>query len=224
MKIDLHAHSVYSRHPLWRNEAFGTPKQMIDFAIKMGLGGLAITDHDSIKGALEGLKYAKKLNDFLFVPGVEVTTKEGHVLALGVRENIPKKLSIQETIDRIHDLGGMAIAPHPYAGFRASSIKDAVRRYKFDAVEVINGGTRIRAIRKAYRVAKELKLPMVAGSDSHYWKDIGKIYNIIECDSIDSLFREIRKGRVVMKGRPFGFYSCARLATKKFLRSIVSRL
>ncbi len=225
MKIDLHSHSVYSKHPIWRNEAFGTPKQMIKMAVKKGLSGLAITDHDSVKGTLKGLEYAKTLKNFLFVPGVEVSSRDGHILALGIKENIPKRLPAQETIDRIHDLGGLAIAPHPYAGWpRTSSLKDTVRRCRFDAIEVINGGTRISAMRKAYRVAKELGLPITAGSDSHYWKDLGQIYNIIDCDSIDSLFRAIKKGKVIPKGRPFGFYSGARLATKKFLRSITSRL
>ena len=60
IKIDLHTHSVYSKHAIWGDEAFGNPKQMIDVAIERGLNGLAITDHNSIRGALEGLKYAKK--------------------------------------------------------------------------------------------------------------------------------------------------------------------
>jgi len=226
IKIDLHTHSVYSKHAIWRNEAFGSPKQMIDFAIKKGLNGLAITDHNSIRGALEGLEYSKKLKNFLFIPGVEVSSLGGHIVALGVKEEIQKKLSVQETIDRIHELGGIAIAAHPYAGWpRIASLKDAILNYRFDAIEVLNGGTRVNANRKAYKAAKELNIPVVAGSDSHHWKDIGLIYNIIYCEpTIDSALKAIGKGKVVVKGRPFGLYSKMRLVTRKLIRSVSSRI
>ncbi len=226
MRIDFHSHSLYSKHPILKNEAFGTPKQMIDIAIKNGLNGLAITDHDSIKGSIKGLEYSKKIKDFLFVTGVEVSSSEGHILALGIEENVKKNLGVRETIDKIHELGGIAIAAHPYAGWpRTSSLKDNIKKYKFDAIEVLNGGTRVNANRKAYRVAMDLNLPITAGSDSHYFRDLGSIYNIVDCDySLDSLFKSIRKNELVLKGRPFGFYSNARLVTRKFLRTITSRL
>lgn len=225
MKIDLHCHSVYSKHTIWGNEAFGRPDQMIDMAIQNGLNGLAITDHNSVRGSLEGLKYAKK-KDFLLIPGTEVSSLGGHIVALGVKEDITRKLPIPDTIKRIHDLGGIAIAAHPYAGWpRTASLKDSIRKYRFDAIEVLNGGTSVSKNRKAYSVAKELGVPMTAGSDSHYWRDIGLIYNIIDCNSsADSIFRAIKKGKVIVKGRPFGFYSQTRLATKKVLRSITSRI
>ena len=220
VKIDLHTHSIYSIHWLWKNEAFGTPKEMVKMAIQKGLNGLSITDHNSVKGSLEGLKYAKKLKNFLLVPGSEVKSEEGDILAIGIKEDVPKELPVQETIDRIHDLGGIAIAAHPYAGFpRRSAVKDAIKKYRFDAVEILNGGTRWRDNKKAYDVAKELKYPMTGGSDAHYWKDIGEIYNVINCSlSVDDVLEAIKKGRVIIKGRPFGLYSKMRLATRKVLR------
>ncbi len=226
MKIDFHSHSVYSKHTIWGNEAFGRPDQMIDMAISKGLNGLAITDHNSVRGSLEGLRHAKKIKNFLLIPGTEVSSREGHIVALGVKEDISRKLTVPETIDRVHDLGGLAIAAHPYAGWpRTASLGDAIRKYKFDAIEVLNGGTRVNANRKAYRVAKEMGVPMTAGSDSHYWKDLGLIYNLVDCGpSVDSVLRAIRKGKVLPQGRPFGFYTGLRLATRKFVRSITSRL
>ena len=133
---------------------------------------------------------------------------------------------MQETIDRIHELGGIAIAAHPYAGWpRIASLKDAILNYRFDAIEVLNGGTRVNANRKAYKAAKELNIPVVAGSDSHHWKDIGLIYNIIYCEpTIDSALKAIGKGKVVVKGRPFGLYSKMRLVTRKLIRSVSSRI
>lgn len=226
IKVDLHTHSVYSKHRIWGNEAFGTPKQMIKFAMKNGLNALAITDHDSMKGSLIGMEYAKSLKDFVLIPGSEVSSLGGHILALGIRENVQKGLSVQETIDRIHQLGGIAIAPHPYSGFpRTSSLKDSIKKYRFDVVEVLNGGTRMRDNRKAYRVAKEMNYPMSGGSDAHYWKDIGAIYNVVDCDlSVDDILESLKKGSAVIKGRPFGFYSKMRLGAKKVLRSLSVRL
>lgn len=225
VKIDLHTHSVYSKHTIWGNEAFGTPEQMIRKAILEGFNGLAITDHNSVKGALVGLKHASGKN-FVLVPGSEVGSAEGHIVALGIKEDVPAKLPVKETIERIHDLGGIAVAAHPYAGWpRMSSLRDAIRSHRFDAIEVLNGGTHVGPNRKAYRVAKELSLPMTAGSDSHYWKDLGLIYNVIECNpSVDSILEAIRKGKVLPCGRPFGLYSRMRLGTKKVIRSFSSRI
>jgi len=226
IKIDLHCHSIYSQHPLWGNEAFGTPRQMIKKAVAEGFNGLAITDHDSVKGTLEGIKCARNFKDFLLVPGTEVSSAGGHILAIGIKECVPKNLSVPETIDKIHDLGGMAIAAHPYAGFpRFSSLKDAAKKYRFDAIEVINGGAHVSQNRKAYRVAKELDLPYTAGSDSHYWKDLGLIYNIIESSlSVPSLLNAIKKKKIIVRGRPLGLYSRMRLGTKKVIRSLSSRI
>jgi len=222
LKIDFHTHSFYSKHKIWKTEAFGKPRQMIDKARQMGLNGLAITDHDSVKGSLVGMKYAKKLKDFLLVPGSEVSSADGHMVALGITENVPKNLTAGETIDRVHDLGGIVIAAHPYGSWpRKDVLRDRIKVNDFDAIEILNGGLTINANRKAYLAAKELKLPMTAGSDSHHWKDLGGIYNILECEmEIESLFRAIMKGRIEIVGRPFGFYTGARLVTRK-IRQIV---
>mgnify|MGYP000268173905 CR=1 FL=1 len=220
IKIDIHTHSVYSKHRIWGSAGFGTPKQMIKFAIKKGLNGLAITDHNSVKGSLIGMKYAKKLKNFVFITGSEIRSERGDILALGVNEDIPKGLSVQETIDKIHQLGGIAIAPHPYGGFpRRSSLRDAVRKYRFDALEVLNGGTRSWDNKKAYEVAKELNYPMVGGSDAHHWKDIGTIYNLMESDlSVDDILNTLKKGKVTVIGKPFGIYSKLRVGVKKVLK------
>ena len=226
LKIDFHCHSLYSKHNFWKTEAFGSPRQMIDMARKRGLNGLAITDHDSVKGSLEGMKYAKNLKDFLLVTGSEVSSDGGHIVALGIRKNIPKGLSVGETVDRIHDQGGLAIAAHPYGSWpRKDVLRDKIKNQKFDAIEILNGGLTIKGNRKAYESAGEMKLPMTAGSDSHHWKDLGKIYNILECEpNLDSLFREIKKGRIQIVGRPFGFYSGARLVTRKIQYLIKNRI
>ena len=126
VKADLHVHTIYSRDSLI------TPEELVFYAKKRGLTAVAVTDHDRIDGAL---KIARE-TDFLIIPGIEVSSRNGHIVGLNVQEPIPKGLSPDETVDRIHGAGGVAVACHPFALFKGSLGKHA--NAKFDAVETIN--------------------------------------------------------------------------------------
>ena len=104
MKIDLHIHSIYS------SDGTLEIKEILKLARKIGLDAIAITDHNEIKGALK----AKKMNIIPVIRGIEISSKEGHILAYGVDCKIPRDLSVEETIDRIRDCSGIAVAAHPY--------------------------------------------------------------------------------------------------------------
>ena len=93
IKLDLHVHSKYSE------DGIGTPKELIKSLKKKGLQGMAITDHNNIEGCIKTLKIAPK--DFIVIPGIEISTLDGHILALNVKKKIPRKLSIEETVDII---------------------------------------------------------------------------------------------------------------------------
>ena len=128
MKIsaDLHVHTTYSKDSLI------TPKDLVYYAKKRGLNAVAVTDHNQLEGAH---KIAKE-TDFLIIPGMEVSSADGHIVALNVQELIPRGLSAPETVERIHKAGGVAIACHPYVYFKGC-LKGNVCG-TFDAVEVIN--------------------------------------------------------------------------------------
>jgi predicted metal-dependent phosphoesterase TrpH len=87
---------------------------MIEAAIRKRLGGIIITDHDSAKGGLVGKEAARGYGGFKVIPGAEITSRIGHVLAIDVDENIQKGLGVEETVELIHDLGGIAVASHPF--------------------------------------------------------------------------------------------------------------
>jgi len=92
MIFDLHIHSKYSTL-----DCFVEVDDIIKRAKARGLNGIAICDHDKIRGSLEALKYSSK--EFLVIPGSEVSSDDGHILALGVKEVIqrvcrPRRLSI----------------------------------------------------------------------------------------------------------------------------------
>jgi predicted metal-dependent phosphoesterase TrpH len=193
IKADLHVHTTYSKDSLI------TPEDLIFYAKQKGLNAVAVTDHNTLDGAW---KIAKETADFLVLPGMEVSSADGHIVALNVKELIPRGLSAKETVEMIHKAGGVAIACHPYV-FLKGCLRDAVSD-QFDAIEVINARAFPfkRSIKKAEAAAKLHHLHRVAGTDSHYGPMIGCAYTAIEAEeaSVDAVCRAIVEG----KCQPFG--------------------
>ena len=176
-KYDLHIHTKYSKCSNLE------PKDILRIAKSKGLNGIAITDHDTIKGALE----VKKLNldkDFEVIVGEEVSTDLGHVQAFYVKEKIqPGKF--EEVIKKIKKQDALVVIPHPndFGILRSSKIN--LKKYKdlFDAVEGINGRVFFNSLnKKTQKPVKELNLALTAGSDSHFKEEIGKCYTLFEKD------------------------------------------
>ncbi|HDH41206.1 MAG TPA: PHP domain-containing protein [Candidatus Altiarchaeales archaeon] len=178
MKIDIHTHSSYS-------DGANTPGEMVRYAKKIGLDGIAITDHNVIDGAIKALRYNSE--DFTVIPGIEVSSKEGHILGLGITELIERAIPAEEVVERIHELGGIAIAAHPYDRFR-SGVGDLIYKIDFDAIEVINGRT-ILTTRDMRKIAKNIKLPKVGGSDAHSLDELGSVSIVVDNDPIESILK-----------------------------------
>ena len=188
LKIDLHIHSQYSE------DATGSPREIMKLLQKKGLHGMAITEHNSIKGSLEALKLKSK--DFVIIPGVEISTADGHLLALGVKEDITRNLSVQETIEKILDAGGIPIVPHLFrkmSGIKKEKLETI--HQKIPAIEVFNGCSLPKTNIKTAKVAKEFNLGGTGGSDAHDPSYVGYGYTIIESTemNIDSILSEINK-------------------------------
>jgi predicted metal-dependent phosphoesterase TrpH len=190
MKFELHCHSHYSRGTKLPTEGIPSPKEIVRQAKKVGLGGIAITDHNVFK-AHEAAAEAKK-QKILLIPGEEVSTLEGHVLGIGINEFIPPRLSLEETVEKIREQGGIAIAPHPFdikgEGVRGGFIK-------CDAVEVFSGLNLDRFSNMIAR-SKTRGFPQVVGSDAHTLDMVGKCVNITEAGDLDSVLKKIKKGDV----------------------------
>jgi predicted metal-dependent phosphoesterase TrpH len=186
VKADLHVHTNYS------SDSVITPKELVFYAKKRGLTAVAVTDHNQVEGAL---KISKEAN-FLIIPGIEVSSLHGHIVGLNVNALIPRDLSADKTVDRIHEAGGIAIACHPFALFKGSIGNHASE--KFDAVEAINASAFpfSRATRKAHQLAERLKLPKVAGTDAHYAPVIGQAYTLIDSEAnVEAIIKAITAGR-----------------------------
>jgi predicted metal-dependent phosphoesterase TrpH len=145
---------------------------------KKGLDGVAVTDHNTIEGALIVRKIAPP--NFVVIVGEEIRTKEGEILGYFLKEEIPAQRSIEETIERTKDQGGLVGIPHPFGSFRKSNIKiSALERIieRVDFIEVFNSRNIFaKDDKKALILSQEKVLPPLIGSDAHLSCEVGKAY------------------------------------------------
>ena len=195
--IDLHTHTFFS------GDGVSSPEDLIAAARAKNLHGVAITDHntcDAITYLLDkGLMRMDGLpvDDFLILPGVEVTTAEGHLLCIGATLPFLKGTPAQTVCDMIHERGGLAIPPHPYDLFRAGIRFSSLEKLTVDAVEVFNAATTLRRYnRYAFKYAQIRGLPMTAGSDAHHAAAVGTAYTILNTEdfSVKGILTQIVKG------------------------------
>jgi hypothetical protein len=175
-----------------------TPEELVFYAKKRGLDGVAVTDHDRLDGAL---KIAKE-TDFLIIPGMEISSLNGHVIGLNLQEPVPSGLSVDETVDKIHELDGIAIACHPVTFFKGSLKKHV--NSKFDAVEVINSSAIPfnYSVRRSKEIASRLGITRVAGSDAHYGPEIGYAYTLVDAElEVDKVVKAVSNGSCIPFGR-----------------------
>jgi len=162
MKADLHVHSCYS------NDGVSTPEQIVERAIEMGLGCVAITDHNSFKAYHD----VKDNGRIIIIPAEEVSSQDGHILAFGIDRQIARGMTIKETIEAIHEAGGYAFAAHPYRWWSGLGEKNTLDN-PFDGTESRNARSVPRDNRRSQKLAKRIGKPISAGSDAHSPSRIG---------------------------------------------------
>lgn len=193
VKIDLHVHTNYS-------DGTDSPEELIRHAEKIGLDGLGITDHDTFGGLHKALEIE---TDLIIVPGIEISTTKGHIIAYGVTDGeFEMGLTPKETVDIIHRNGGIAVAAHPFDYIRYG-IKDVIFDLNIDAVEVINGCITFKHFNKlAFEAAIKLDLPMIAGSDGHCTEEIGNAWTdfLVEPETWQDVISMILKKETIPVG------------------------
>lgn len=201
-KIDLHCHSRFSA------DGVSEPEEIIAMAKARGLNGVAITDHNTC----ECVDYFREKNllkesgepvdGFLIIPGQEITTAEGHLLALGIVLPNLKGISAKEAVTMIHAKGGIAVAPHPYDLFRAGIRESVLETLDLDGIEVFNAATTLkRCNRQARQYSQKHRLPMTAGSDAHHAQAVGVSYTVFypEIFNVQGILRSIGKNTEVVE-------------------------
>lgn len=216
MKFELHCHSCYSKGTKIPWEGIPTPEEIIRRAKRISLDGIAITDHKTTKAWASASKEAKK-QGIMFIQGVELQTRAGHVIALGINEPVKNSLSFEETIDRIHQEGGIAIAAHPF-DIRGEGVGKLAAMA--DAIEMFNS-LNIDKVSNRFILSKfgGLQMPKVVGSDAHTLEMLGRATNIIDADDVDSLLKRIKKGDVKFQTDYIGMNEVINWARERLSRS-----
>ncbi|MFC2142802.1 PHP domain-containing protein [Candidatus Aenigmatarchaeota archaeon] len=190
MLLEMHAHTTYSRRMKVKYDGVSTPEEIIKAAKAANLDAITITDHNTMYGYQKAKKYGKKYGVKVF-PGEEISSIDGHVIGFGINQQIRAGMTAEETIDKIHNQGGIAIAVHPF-DLHNKGIKE--KALKCDATEMFNAINieRLSNI-KARRFIMKNKLPYTAGSDAHSAEMVGRAVNDLDTTSIDSVIRSIKK-------------------------------
>ena len=187
IRLDLHVHSQFSP------DGRASLELLVDQLGLAGLNGFALTDHNSVAGHRRLAELAKRFPMYWFLPGVEVSTQEGHVLAYGVAEVPPVHRPIAETLDWIRSRGGVSALAHPLrwahgVGRRIAALSQA------DAIETMNGHNAELANAGAELIAARRGLASTGGSDAHHVSELGRAFTEfpVETSSVDELLAHLR--------------------------------
>jgi predicted metal-dependent phosphoesterase TrpH len=196
-QIDLHCHSWYS------GDGVSNPESLVAAAKAKGLNGFAITDHNTCDAYAymvdRGIARAdgQPVDGFLVIPGVEVSTYEGHLLCIGAVLPQLKGETAADVVPAIQRAGGVAIPAHPYDVFRAGIREEVMDSLKVDGIEVFNAAISVRKYNERARdYAQQRGLAMIAGSDAHHESAIGTARMIFDTSdfSVAGIVAAIKAG------------------------------
>jgi predicted metal-dependent phosphoesterase TrpH len=194
MELDLHVHTRFSRDS--RND----PARVVETALRRGLGGIAVCDHDAF-GGVKAVRAAAPPG-FLVIPGMEISTRFGHLLGLFLREPVRTKDPF-EAVEAIHAQGGLAVLAHPFARHRAI---DPLFASRLDGCEGYNArysrASRRRGPGGEPRViafAREHRLAVTGGSDAHFLWEVGRGRTVVEGTALEDVKRAILERRTTFR-------------------------
>jgi predicted metal-dependent phosphoesterase TrpH len=196
VRIDMHVHSSASP------DSRLTLDEAVSQAKRVGLHGLAITDHNLLWGSPVPGRVVE-VSGITILPGIEVSTREGHLLAYFVSQAPAPHQPLVDTLREVHAAGGLAILPHPYRLFHGAAHQLGSLRLPLEGVEVLNGHTSATRNRRAKEWAKERGLRFFGGSDAHAPQEVGSCYTEIAW-SEDGWKATLHNGTTVLGGPGIG--------------------
>ncbi len=199
--VDMHVHTMFS-------DGVHSVREVLMYAKAKGLNGIAITDHNTVAGALRSLGEAKRLG-LLVIPGVEVNCREGHILLYGVREELPQRLRHRPTVSEVVDYGLensiLVSIAHPYGRtlflkYPVVEIAEVLRRVQ--GIEVLNGRTPMSRNELALRLAQELGKVYTAGSDAHVVDELGRVRVFVDnpVESYEDFLEYVKRKKIRVIG------------------------
>ncbi|HEY5873595.1 MAG TPA: glycosyltransferase [Gaiellaceae bacterium] len=215
--IDLHLHTD------WSHDCSIPAEDLLDHAEEVGLGGIAVTDHNVFGGALEAVELART-RDLVVIPGEEVKTdNQGEVIGLFLEEEIPRGMSFADTIDAIREQGGLVYLPHPFDRMHAIPDPATIHRHlaEIDVLEVYNA----RLLRdsfndEALRFARKYRLLQGAGSDAHVLQGVGTgVVRMRRFDGPEEFLLSLRSAEILRRPK-----SLAYLQSLKWVAQVKERV
>jgi len=197
MIIDMHVHTMVSS--VCSSIA---PEDLVKTAMEIGLDGICVTEHGAIEGAMVAKEIGRKY-DFPIFTGMEVQSREGHLLLFGYMEKIEGVLPAHEIIDMVEAVGGIVIPAHPYRvpfGWYSGAVEQALEESEFvkmfRVIEMYNGLSLPEENRTAEEFCKKTGIYGIGGSDAHWIGDVGCCTTIFEAEIADEkqLMEELKKG------------------------------
>jgi hypothetical protein len=189
------------------------PIEMVKVAKARGLDGIAITDHNAVDGAKKARAYGDSAG-VLVIVATEVSTADGHVLAYGVDQTLPRDRSARETVEDTLALAGVPVAAHPYR-FWSGLGEEETLASSFAAYEAQNARTLRRGNTRAQSLAAAQRVGLTGGSDAHFYHEIGRAVTIVDGGSTEGeVLEALRRGTTRAEGTDRGAGATARYVTK----------
>jgi len=189
-KADLHIHTTWG-------DGTATVRQIMDHVAEGHLDVIAITDHDDLRAGWEARERSGAYH-FEVIPGIEITTLQGHLLALFLERPVKMLRSLEWTIRAVHDQGGVCIAPHPLSWLTRSLGERAVRgaSSELDGIEVINPSLagRVTAAKVVRLNEQVLHLPETGSSDAHHLQGVGSAFTEFEGHTAEDFRHSLKAG------------------------------
>jgi len=172
VRIDLHLHSRYS------HDGRSTLEELIERCAECGLDRIALTDHNTVEGALALAEIAPDLA----IVGEEAKTREGEVIGLFITRRLPPYMRAEDVMDMIHEMGGLTYVPHPLDRHRSNFTTERMLELadRIDIVETYNAWCEPAENQAAARLAKDLEKVSATGSDAHAASELGRSWMEID--------------------------------------------
>jgi predicted metal-dependent phosphoesterase TrpH len=190
LRLDLHVHSRHSP------DGTMTVQRLVGALPSAGVHGFALTDHNTVAGVPELRDIAARRPDLVLLPGVEVSTREGHLLVYGVGEAPPAGLPFADALDWARAQQGVAIPAHPFRWFHGVGRRIA-ETASVPGLETLNGHTGPRANRATASVAAGRQIGATGGSDTHLPGELGRAYTEFPegVRTLEEVLDALRRGR-----------------------------
>jgi predicted metal-dependent phosphoesterase TrpH len=210
-RIDLHVHSR------WSPDGRATVDELVEAAGRARLDGFALTDHNSVAGHPRLAALAREHPALVLLPGVETSTREGHLLAYGLGEAPPAGRPADETVAWVLAHGGVPVVAHPFRHVHGVG-ESVARRLPVSAIEVVNGHNGRAQNARALAIATERPLGRTGGSDAHRREEVGRAWTrfSLAATAPEELLEELRRGSTVGEGQAASPLYRGQLALRSF--------